>query len=63
MYIDVSVTHKTLLLIVYYLATSFDLEYRSSSGHCARTWMHSDTYFWTHSCSCTVAWLYWRSQL
>ena len=28
---------------VYYLAFSFDLKYRSLSGHCTRTWMHTET--------------------
>ena len=28
---------------VYYLATSFDIECRSSSGHCIRRWMRTET--------------------
>jgi len=35
--IDTSVTHSTLLEVVYYLAASFDLVYRPSSSWFTRT--------------------------
>jgi len=49
------ITCNTLCFITYYLATSCDLEYRSS-GYCTRTWMCSEISIWMHSCSCGVAW-------
>ena len=36
-------SHTAHSFLVYYLATNFDLKWRSSSGHCTVTWMHSVT--------------------
>jgi hypothetical protein len=36
-------TQHISFLIIYYVASIFDFDYRSSSGHYTRTWMNTET--------------------